>query len=103
MPTINRAVARDRDVAGIRRRYIGLYTGPASYTTGGESFTAQDVALGVMERISFDPPVNATPALRVVDYDYTNSKVRWYDYAGAEIANGTDLSAFSCRFEAVGK
>lgn len=103
MPTITRTVARDKDVAGIRRRYIGLYIGPASYATGGDSFTPQDVSLGAMEFIQFNAPNNVTPIIKFVVYDYTNNKVIWYDVAGTQTANATDLSGYSCRFEAVGK
>lgn len=102
MPTLDKTVARDNDVAGIRRRVVNKYTGPASYATGGDPFTAGDVGLGVIEFISFANPVDATPACRLVRYDHTNFKVIWFDLAGAEIANAVDLSTFSTRFEAIG-
>lgn len=103
MATISKTVARFQDDAGIRRRAVGQYTGPASYATGGEAVTAGDLGLGTVEFVDFDNPASSTPACRLVKYDYANAKVIWFDLAGAEIANGTDLSTFVCRFEAVGK
>lgn len=103
MATISKTVARFQDDAGIRRRVVGRYTGPASYVTGGDALSAGDINLGTIEFIDFENPVDSTPACRLVTYDHTNAKVIWFDLAGAEIANGTNLSTFSARFEALGK
>lgn len=103
MPTLSFTAGRSKDVAGIRRRVTGVYTGPASYATGGDPLSAGQLGLGTIEFLDFANPVSATPACRLVGYDNTNAKVIWFDLAGAEIGNGTDLSTFSCRFEAIGK
>lgn len=104
MPTIDqRTPGRFKDVAGIRQRRVATYTGPSSYVTGGDSFTNRDIALGKIEMIHFELAVNSSGTVRGVHYDHTNAKARWVVLdTGSEVANGTDLSGFSARFEALG-
>lgn len=103
MATIARTTVRYMDSAGIRRRRIGTYTGPASYVTGGDSLTPAELNLGTVEFLDFENAVSATPAARLLVYDHTNQKVIWIvPNTGAEVANGVDLSGFSARFEAAG-
>ena len=90
------------DKSDAKSRRQGLYTGPSSYVTGGDSLPPEQLALGRIDKIGFDVASNGTD-LRLVGYDYTNEKVKWFDLAGAEIANGTNLSAYSARFEVIGK
>ena len=85
-----------------RERRIGEVSGPASYVSGGESLTPESLALGRLDLILFEQASNGTD-LRVVRYDYTNKKVKWFDFAGAEIAGAVDLSTYAARFEAIGK
>lgn len=95
---------RPYDDAGIRRRTIGIYTGLASYTTNGDTaFTAAAVKLGVMEYLSITPLTNATPICIIAVYNHTTNALVCYDMAGVEIGNGTDLSGYTARFEAIGK
>jgi len=89
-------------VAGNKRRTIGTVTFDTSYPTGGEAVTANQVGMGKIEQFLIAFPVSSTPAIRAADYDYTNDKLRVYGENFAEIANATDLSTFSCKFEAVG-
>lgn len=101
MPTLDLTQYRAEDVRSTKRVISGIYTGPASYATGGDAFVPGDVKLGQIHFLVANPASNGTD-LRLVLYDYTNSKMKWFDLAGAEIANATDLSAYSARFEAVG-
>lgn len=104
MPTIDLTVARPRDVAGVRRRTIGQYTGPASYATGGDPFVAGDAGLGEIEKMIFAIARNvAGTAIRFVTYDHTNGKAMWFTDSSTEVAATTDLSTFRVRFEAVGR
>lgn len=105
MATIDLTVARPSDVAGIRRRVVGRYTGPASYTTGGDPFVASELkALGTIEFLDFENAINATPANRLLTYDHANGTVVWIvPNTGAEVAATTDLSGYSARFEAIGQ
>lgn len=82
------------------RKFVRL-TGPAIYATGGEAITPQSIGLSRIQLMLFDHPSNGTD-LRIAQYDYTNSKVKWFDLAGAEINNATDLSAYSARAEVIG-
>lgn len=101
MPSLNFDQYRAEDVRSTKRVISAVYTGPASYATGGDSFTPGDVKLGQLHYLSIEPPSNGSVIL-LARYDYTNQKVKWFDMAGAEVANGTDLSTYSARFEAVG-
>ncbi len=91
------------DTAGVRDRRIFQYTGPASYVAGGDSLVPAEVKLSQIDFISFENPVDGTPACRHVTYDHANGNVIWFDNAGAEIAAGVDLSTFSARAEFLGK
>lgn len=100
---ISLTVARSKDDAGIRRRILGQYTG-IIYTTGGDTaFTAAALGLGVLELLSIEAMVNATPVCIIAKYNYTTNALVCFDMAGAEIGNGTDLTAYTARFEALGK
>lgn len=99
--TIDRSIGSYHDASNARIRKIGRAVGPASYATGGDPCDPSLLGLGKLERIGFDPFTNGTVII-VGAYDYTNLKVKFFDYAGNEIANGTDLSTYAARFEAIG-
>ncbi len=87
---------------GNERRTL-LYTGPASYATGGDSLPPGAVKLGRIKVILFEPALNAAgTAILLLRYDYAASKVKWFDMAGAEVAAATDLSGYSAGFEVIG-
>lgn len=92
-----------RDKTATYERRVFRWTGPASYPTGGEVTNLGNVfGLGRVPAILANPASNGTD-LRLVLWDRTNSKMKWFDLAGAEIANGTDLSAYSFIGEAIGR
>lgn len=81
----------------------GHLTGPASYVTGGDSVNlGDDLKMSEVWVFLAEPPSNGVD-LRLVRYDYTNNKLKWFDLAGAEIAGGTNLAAYSARFFVTGK
>ena len=100
MPTLtikNRPV----DVFGSHRVALRLYTGPSSYPntggTVGDPIAASDLSLGSIgffpSFIAFDPVGGVT---RLCVYDSAAGTIRWFvPDTGAEVANGTDLDAFS--------
>lgn len=102
MPTLDLTTLQLQDASNTRIRRIGIYTGPASYATGGDSFTPANIAMGKIDMILFEHATNGTD-LRLPRYERATAKVKWYDLAGAEIANATDLSTYVTRFEAIGK
>lgn len=92
---------RAEDLRSTKRVISGVYTGPASYPTGGDALLPAEVKLGQLHFFAIENPSNGTVIL-LAKYDYTNQKVKWFDVAGTEVANATDLSTYSARFEAVG-
>ena len=89
-------------IAGNKRRVTGIITLDSSYVTGGETVTPNSIGLASIDVLTPNQPANSTTAMRGVSYKTATNKVIVYDDAFAEIANGTDLSAFSFPFEAVG-
>lgn len=98
MPLDLTTIPDRHDRTGSKIRKLVRVTGPTSYVSGGE---ALDLGLSRVEVVLADHPTNGTD-LRLAVWDYTNSKLKWFDLAGAEIANGTNLSAYSARLEVIG-
>jgi hypothetical protein len=90
------------DKTGDRSVRYGKYTGPASYLTGGDALAPEQLAMGRIDFLIFEDMSNGTDLRRAL-YDYAAKKVKWFDYAGAEIGNGTALNTYSGRFMAIGK
>jgi len=93
---------------------VGRFTFDSEYVTGGEDLTAAD--LDLQEIITLIPSplfsggsTNRGGGIPVV-YDHDNSKIIAIGPSAVpggsdlsfEVQNGTDLSAFSCRFIAIG-
>lgn len=110
MATINlTTISEPYDVYGKRRATFGLYTGPASYPNGasdGDPFTPAEVGLGVIDLLIFENPTDTSNPkdMRAVAYDYTTERVLWFTTSdGEQITNATNLSTFTCRFQAIGR
>ncbi len=99
MPDIDRFVSKHPLISYVNAHaaLVG-YTGPASYVTGGDSISANDVKLGRIEDIWVlsGKAIDGASALRHLMYDASTGNMLWFDNADphAEIANGTDLSGF---------
>src|SRR5262245_45758121 len=109
MPTIDKTIGQLHDARNSRIRKIGRYVGASTYVTGGETFNPADIGIGIIECLQFTLATNGT-LYRQLIYIVTagsspqTGRVRWLDATnGTEIANGTDLSGYSCRFEAIGR
>lgn len=103
MPSIDRTIGNFHDRSNSYLRKIGKYTGPNPYATGGDSFLPSDLGLGVLEHLDFGTATNGT-LFRTLVWRTDTQKVMWIDATnGTEIANGTDLSGYTVRFEAVGR
>jgi hypothetical protein len=89
------------DRSGNYSRRIFNYAGPSSYATGGDSLPPESIGLGRIEALLGLQISNGTNVYWGV-YDQTTEKILWYSATGTEIANATDLSGFSGRFEAIG-
>lgn len=92
-----------RDKTATYERRVFRWTGPSSYPTGGEAVNLTNVfGIGRVVAVLAQLATNGTD-LRIAVWDRANSKMKWFDLAGAEIANGTDLSAYSFVGEAIGR
>lgn len=100
----------DRTVFGNKRVVTVDVTFSASYTTGGESFTATNV--GLRKIISMDTQgaiKSDNSAMFLVNYDATNNKLLLYAAATAsatvglkEATNGQDYSTYVARVQVTG-
>lgn len=83
---------------------MGAYTGPSSYTTGGDPIVAADVKLGSIDMLLLELGRNAAhTTFYLLAFNKPNGVIMWIvPNTGVEVANGTDLSAAGARFEAIG-
>lgn len=102
MATLDRTTVPMHDASKDRLRKFPIYTGPTSYATGGDSLTAAECQLGKIHFVSPEFATNGT-AILCLRYDYTNAKMKWFDFAGNEIAAATNLSTYSARLEVIGQ
>jgi len=103
-PTLDFTQFRAEDGSNTKRRIEGVYKGPSSYTANGESFLPADIKLGVIDVLLFTDALSAAFADFYAVYDYTNQKVLIFAATtGQEVVAGTDQSALSFRFEAIGR
>ena len=94
---------RPFDVASTHRMVFGTLT-LAAYVTGGMALALGDLKLlGEIERILFEPATNATPVAIHLKYDAATATVLAFAEDGTEVADATDLSAYSAGFIAFGK
>ena len=99
---------------GNKKAWVGDHFGPASYVTGGERFTAHQLGWG---GIDFILPGNGSRIqILSMSRDYSISvlfdtaavgavpavTIRWANVFGAEVAQGTDLSAEAVRLFVLG-
>lgn len=101
-PTITRSIGDYHDRSGSFIRKIGRLTGSTSYATGGDTLPAGAFGMGKIDLLLIEPFDNGTVIILSV-YQVSTGLLKFYDMAGAQIANATDLSAYNARFEAIGK
>jgi hypothetical protein len=91
------------DVAGIRRRGVGIYTGPAAYVTGGDPVDSRSYGKAV-EVVHYEHATDGTDIyILSYDYGYPTGLIKWFvPSTGNEVAADVDLSGFTARFEVVG-
>lgn len=101
MPTlVSTSFKSARDVLSTHKAQFYVYTGPAAYVAGGDSFTGDDVGLGNIDAIVGGVAWNGS-AVRLLVFDKTNGKVAWYvPNTGAE-ASG-DLSGYTALIVVLG-
>lgn len=102
MGTISRDAVQMFDKSGSKERRVVAYSGPTSYTTGGDLLNPESIALKVIEALVGLSISNGTNTYSGY-YNPSTKKILWYSATATEIANATDLSAFTGRFEAIGR
>jgi hypothetical protein len=84
------------------RRWVGPYTGPASYVANGDSLLPEEVRMGTIWTIHGLVATNGTTIIVGVWRPLLQT-IQWFDMTGTEIVAGVDLSAYSCIIEVVGR
>jgi hypothetical protein len=84
-------------------RYL-LYTGPASYATGGDPVLPDDVGMTNVEAvIPVGMPWDGSGTVRILVWDYVNDKLVWFvPNTGAQVAAAVSLSGFTCIVMVIG-
>lgn len=101
MATLDKDLA-PHDGSNTCRRWVLGYTGPSSYATGGDSMTPEDVGMGKIFAVLGLTITNGTLTY-IGWYNRSTEKIMWFDMAGAQVANGVDLDAFTGSFEVIGQ
>lgn len=99
--TVTKTIGAYHDASNARIRKIGVLTGPTSYATGGDSLTALMLGMGSVDLILTNPFTNGSVVILAV-WVRASSLMKFFDMAGVEIANGTNLSTYTASFEAIG-
>ena len=101
--TVDRTQTQYHDASNTHLRKTGIATGPASYATGGDPAAPALFGMARMDLLLFEPFSNGTN-IALARYNYATGAVQFFDPSTkAEIANATNLSAYTARFEAIGK
>jgi hypothetical protein len=103
--TLDKTNLQYHDSSQARIRKIGGYIGPASYVSGGDPIAGADLGMARVEMMIFTPATNGTLFVYPVWVPSgSNGLVKWLvGTTGVEVAGGVNLSAYTCRFEAIGK
>ena len=100
--TITRLVPFFNATKALQLRH-GLYNGPTSYATGGESLPPEQFSLGYLHQVFFEPAANSARTLiRFPRYSHATAKVQWFEANGNEVAAAVNLTDYGARFVAYG-
>ena len=113
--TIDFTQFRGEDGSDLKRRRVGFYTGPVSYSNyytnagTGDPIVPGDLKLGQIHTLMLDTAVNAAGTPLVPVYLTPNQGgpvgggIIWFNWnAATEVAQGTNLSGYVAAFEAIG-
>lgn len=85
---------------------INYFTGPASYTTGGDAITARDLGLSWIHEVfscyAEDGASVLIPVFAVPGEPVTQILAKIASIAGVEVGNGTNQTAKKFRLVAIG-
>ncbi len=94
-----------RNLYGNRRGADGIYTGPASYATGGDPISASDFGLSDLRFVAVATALDVNNSnLRIVALNRAANKLIWIvPNTNAEVANGTNLSGYTTTIFVMGR
>lgn len=103
--TLDKTIGAFHDSSQARIRKIGGYAGPASYVSGGDPIGAADLGMARIEVMFFTPATNGTLFVTPCWVPSGGGgAIKWLvSTTGVEVAGGVNLSAYTARFEAIGK
>lgn len=92
----------DRSANKILRYW--LYTGPASYVSGGDPVNPDDVGMTNVEAvIPVGMPWDGSATSRILVWDYVNDKLVWFvPNTGSQVAGAVALNGFTCLVLVIG-
>lgn len=86
------------------RRQVAQYTGPAAYANGfGDALSPEQVRMGKIFAVLNGVALKGGTGILVPYFSVEDGVFYWFDMAGVEVVNGTDLSDYILRIEAVGQ
>lgn len=90
------------DKSHTRQRRLVKISGPASYATGGDPVSLDQLGL---TQIHSWPGVSFSNGTVIIHsfYDATAKKLKFFVVAGTEVPNATNLSTYSAVVEVVGR
>lgn len=102
---IDKTIGHFHDSSNTHIRKIGGYTGPATYVSGGDPIAPLDLGMARIALMLFSPATNGTLFVYPVWVPSgAGGAVKWLvGTTGVEVAGGVNLSAYTARFEAIGK
>jgi hypothetical protein len=107
MALIDKSIGNYHDSSNARIRKIGGYTGPNPYNTGGDPITPAELGMSRLELVLLAAATNGALYLYPVFVPNPATGggfIKWLvGTTGVEVAGGTNLSTYFCRFEAIGK
>jgi len=91
------------DNASTTKRFFPKYTGPKSYTTGGDVGVAAAVGIGKVFAVLGLIATNGTATIIGV-YNTTTDAIQWFvPSTNVEVAGAVDLSGYTATLEVIGQ
>jgi hypothetical protein len=99
---LTRTIGNYFDSSSSFLRRVERWTGPTSYVTGGEACPASTFGLGTIVKGINGVASNGIDT-RLVWWNPSTEKLQWFvPSTNVEVANNTDLSAYSIQYDVIG-
>ena len=104
MANFTKASDDGQNVFGNWRTVVGVYTGPVSYITGGDSITPTTFGLSDLRYLVLGPAYGGSSGAYGLILNSAKTKIIWWDFSnGVEVPANTTLSAFTAQLLAIGR